>query len=245
GDPDDPVDAEVALPARPLPHPPQEGDAPCRVAGPGVFDHARQACYRSKCRIMYGMIYDEPPAIVAEGLRKRYGKVNALDGFDLAVPEGTVCGLLGRNGTGKTTAVRVLSTLLQPDGGRARVAGCDVTRDPWAVRRRIGFVGQHAAVDEALSGRQNLEMFARLHHLTARASRRRAAELLDQYGLAGDGDRLVKQYSGGMRRRLDMAASLVLTPAVLFLDEPTTGLDPRGRLEVWECVRALVGAGTT
>jgi ABC-2 type transport system ATP-binding protein len=184
-------------------------------------------------------------AVVAEGLRKRYGDVCALDGLDLAVPAGTVCGLLGPNGAGKTTAVRILSTLLRPDGGRAEVAGFDVTRQAAQVRRRIGLVGQHAAVDEILSGRQNLVMFGRLHHLGARRAARRADELLERFGLAGTGGKPVKQYSGGMRRRLDLAASLILAPTVLFLDEPTAGLDPRGRNEMWQAVRALVADGTT
>ncbi len=184
-------------------------------------------------------------AIVTEGLRKRYRAVNALDGFDIAIPEGTVCGLLGPNGAGKTTALRILATLLRADGGRAVVAGFDVAREPERVRRRIGLVGQHAALDEALSGRQNLEMFARLHHLGAPVARGRAGELLEQYGLASTGDRPVRRYSGGMRRRLDLAASLVLAPPVLLLDEPTTGLDPRGRGEVWEAIRSLVRDGTT
>jgi ABC-2 type transport system ATP-binding protein len=183
--------------------------------------------------------------VLAEGLRKRYGSANALDGFDLAVPEGSVCGLLGPNGAGKTTAVRILTTLLRPDGGRARVAGFDVVRQAAQVRHRIGLLGQHTAVDEVLSGRQNLVLFGRLHHLDARLADRRADQLLEQFGLAGIGPKPVKQYSGGMRRRLDLAASLILAPPVLFLDEPTTGLDPRGRNEVWEAVRALVAAGTT
>jgi len=183
--------------------------------------------------------------VLAEGLRKRYGRASALDGFDLDVPEGTVCGLLGPNGAGKSTAVRILTTLLRPDGGRALVAGFDVVRQAAQVRYRIGLLGQHTAVDEVLSGRQNLVLFARLHHLGAGAAGRRADELLERFGLAGTGAKPVKQYSGGMRRRLDLAASLILAPPVLFLDEPTTGLDPRGRNEVWEAVRALVAAGTT
>src|SRR5262245_49298864 len=184
-------------------------------------------------------------AVVAEGLRKRYGETRALDGFDVAVPPGTVCGLLGPNGAGKTTAVRILTTLLRPDGGRAEVAGFDVTRQAAQVRYRIGLLGQHAAVDDVLSGRQNLEMFGRLYHLGARAARRRAGELLERFGLADAGDKPAKRYSGGMRRRLDLAVSLILAPEVLFLDEPTTGLDPRGRSEVWEAVRGLVAGGTT
>jgi ABC-2 type transport system ATP-binding protein len=183
--------------------------------------------------------------IVAEGLRKRFGEKTALDGVDLTVGEGTVHGVLGPNGAGKTTAVRILTTLLKPDSGRAVVAGFDVTREPGRVRAHIGLVGQHAAVDEALSGRQNLELFGRLYHLSPAGARTRASELLDQFALADTGKKPVKQFSGGMRRRLDLAASLILRPRVLFLDEPTTGLDPRGRNEVWEAVRALVRAGTT
>jgi ABC-2 type transport system ATP-binding protein len=183
--------------------------------------------------------------IVCDRLCKRYRDTIALDGFDLAVPAGVVYGLLGPNGAGKTTAVRVLATLLRPDGGRAEVAGFDVVTQADRVRERIGLVGQDAAVDEVLSGRQNLELFGRLHHLGARAARRRADELLARFGLAETGAKPVKQYSGGMRRRLDLAASFVVAPAVLFLDEPTTGLDPHNRNEVWHTVRALVDAGTT
>ncbi|WKX71006.1 ATP-binding cassette domain-containing protein [Streptomyces sp. XD-27] len=185
------------------------------------------------------------PAVLAEGLRKRYGDHNALDGLDLAVPRGTVYGLLGPNGAGKTTAVRILSTLARPDGGRAEVAGFDVAREPRRVRRRIGLTGQYAALSEGLTARQNLTQFGRLYHLDQRAARRRAAELLDRFGLAEAADRGVKEFSGGMRRRLDLAVSMILAPEVLFLDEPTTGLDPRGRNEVWEAVRALVAGGTT
>ncbi|MEV0223677.1 ATP-binding cassette domain-containing protein [Streptomyces sp. NPDC050704] len=184
-------------------------------------------------------------AVRAEGLEKRYGEKRALDGFDLAVREGTVHGLLGPNGAGKTTAVRILATLLKLDGGHARVAGLDVARQPREVRARIGLTGQYAAVDEVLTGRQNLEMFGRLFHLGGRRARLRAVELLEQFDLADAADKGVGKYSGGMRRRLDLAASMILTPSVLFLDEPTTGLDPRGRGEVWESVRALVTGGTT
>jgi ABC-2 type transport system ATP-binding protein len=184
-------------------------------------------------------------AVVAEGLRKRYGDHQALDGFDLAVPEGTVCGLLGPNGAGKTTAVRILATLLRYDSGRAEVGGFDVARQAIEVRRKIGLVGQQAAVDEILTGRQNLEMFGRLFHLSSREARRRADELLEQFGLTEAGRRAAKTYSGGMRRRLDIAASMILAPAVLFLDEPTTGLDPRGRSEVWDAIRHMVSAGTS
>ena len=184
-------------------------------------------------------------AVLVDRLRKRFGDKIALDGFDLHVPAGTVCGLLGPNGAGKTTLVRILSTLLTCDGGRAEVAGFDVATRAMQVRRRIGLVGQHAAVDEVLSGRQNLELFGRLYHLSAAAARARATELLDRFGLADTGNKAVKQYSGGMRRRLDLAAGMILAPEVLFLDEPTTGLDPRGRNEVWAAVRSLVADGTT
>jgi ABC-2 type transport system ATP-binding protein len=184
-------------------------------------------------------------AVVAHGLRKRFGETTALDGVDLAVPAGSVCGLLGPNGAGKTTAVRILATLLRHDGGRAEVAGFDVATEPDRVRASIGLLGQHAAVDDVLSGRQNLVLFGRLSHLDGRTARRRAGELLDRFGLADAADRTVSTYSGGMRRRLDLAVSLILAPRVLFLDEPTTGLDPRGRNEVWEAVRALVARGTT
>ncbi|MBG6103378.1 ABC-2 type transport system ATP-binding protein [Micromonospora vinacea] len=184
-------------------------------------------------------------AIAAEGLRKRYRDRYALDGFDLRVPQGTVCGLLGPNGAGKTTAVRILSTLLRLDEGRAEVAGFDVTRQPDQVRYRIGLVGQHPALDEALSGRQNLVLFGRLFHLGRRRAQQRAVELLERFGLVDAAEQPVSTYSGGMRRRLDLAAGMILAPAVLFLDEPTTGLDPRGRNEVWESVRELVRTGTT
>ncbi|MGH3358240.1 MAG: ATP-binding cassette domain-containing protein [Nocardioidaceae bacterium] len=184
-------------------------------------------------------------AIDAEGLRKVYGGNRALDGFDLRFAQGTVCGLLGPNGAGKTTAVRVLTTLARLDRGRAVVAGHDVATAPTRVRERIGLVGQNAAVDEVLNARQNLVMFGRLFHLGARDAERRADELLEQFDLSDVGDTSVKTFSGGMRRRLDLAASLLLRPEVLFLDEPTTGLDPRGRNEVWAAVRSLVGMGTT
>ncbi|WP_242572918.1 ATP-binding cassette domain-containing protein [Streptomyces sp. NP-1717] len=188
---------------------------------------------------------DATDAIVMEGVRKRYGEKAALDGLDLAVARGTVHGVLGPNGAGKTTAVRVLATLLRHDEGEVRVAGHDVRTEAREVRRRIGLLGQHAAVDEELSGWQNLEMFGRLYHLGARRAASRAGELLERFGLADTGRKAVKRYSGGMRRRLDLAASLITDPAVLFLDEPTTGLDPRGRAEVWASVRSLVGGGTT
>ncbi|MFF5496403.1 ATP-binding cassette domain-containing protein [Streptomyces aquilus] len=184
-------------------------------------------------------------AITVDGARKRYGAKQALDGLDLTVARGTVHGVLGPNGAGKTTLVRILSTLLRPDAGRIEVAGHDVVRQAYAVRLRIGLLGQHAALDEELGGRQNLEMFGRLHHLGARRARARADELLERFALTDTGRKAVRHYSGGMRRRLDLAASLITEPEVLFLDEPTTGLDPRGRAEVWASVRSLVGGGTT
>ncbi|HWS34730.1 MAG TPA: ATP-binding cassette domain-containing protein [Actinoplanes sp.] len=184
--------------------------------------------------------------IVAEGLHQRYrGGAVALDGFDLNVPEGIVHGLLGPNGAGKTTAVRVLATLLGFGTGRAEVAGADVRRDPASVRERIALTGQYAAVDDLLSGRQNLVLFGRLHRMRAREAGRRADELLERFDLTGAAGRSAKTYSGGMRRRLDLAASLIRRPRVLFLDEPTTGLDPRSRNQVWQAVRGLVAEGTT
>jgi ABC-2 type transport system ATP-binding protein len=187
----------------------------------------------------------DAPAIEAEGLVKNYGKTKALSGLDLTVPASTVYGLLGPNGAGKTTAVRVLATLLRPDGGRATVDGHDVVTEAAAVRRTIGLTGQYAALDEYLTGRSNLVMIGRLSRLTERAARRRADELLDRFGLAEAATRSVKTYSGGMRRRLDLAASLIGHPAVLFLDEPTTGLDPNARALMWDIVRELVADGTT
>jgi ABC-2 type transport system ATP-binding protein len=182
-------------------------------------------------------------AIEAEGLRKSFG--NALRGVDLTVPPGDVCALLGPNGAGKTTAVRVLATLIRPDGGTARVAGHDVAREPGKVRAAIGLAGQHAAVDDDLTGRENLLILGLMQHLGRRRARARAAELLERFDLADAGGRLVKTWSGGMRRRLDLIASLIVTPAVLFLDEPTTGLDPRSRSEIWSAVRSLAAEGTT
>jgi ABC-2 type transport system ATP-binding protein len=187
----------------------------------------------------------EARAVRADGLIKHFGTTAALAGFDLEVPAGSVHGVLGPNGAGKTTALRVLTTLLRPDGGRAEVAGFDVVRQADDVRHRIGLVGQNAAVDEVLDGRQNLVMFGRLFHLPVPAAKRRADELLERFGLADVGRKPISKYSGGMRRRLDLAASLILAPAVMFLDEPTTGLDPRGRNEVWEAIRDLVRGGTT
>jgi ABC-2 type transport system ATP-binding protein len=184
-------------------------------------------------------------AISVSGLIKRYGEKVVLDGVHLQVERGSVCALLGPNGAGKTTAVRVMTTLTRPDGGRVEVAGIDVARHPRAVRRRIGLIGQQPAVDDVLGARQNLVLFARLHHLDRRAAGVRADELLEQVGLTGTGAQPVREFSGGMRRRLDIAAGLVLAPEVLFLDEPTTGLDPAGRRDVWDAVRALVAGGTT
>ncbi|HEX6197940.1 MAG TPA: ATP-binding cassette domain-containing protein [Jiangellaceae bacterium] len=183
--------------------------------------------------------------IVMERVVKRYGAIRALAGLDLTVAEGSVHGLLGPNGAGKTTVVRVLSTLLRYDAGRVEVAGFDVARQPGEVRERIALTGQYAAVDEILSGRQNLTMFGRLFGLGPRQARRRADELLEEFGLTDTADRSAGQYSGGMRRRLDLAASLIRAPYVLFLDEPTTGLDPRTRNELWAAVRAIVAGGTT
>jgi ABC-2 type transport system ATP-binding protein len=187
----------------------------------------------------------EDPAITADGLVKIYGKTKALAGLDLAVPAGTVFGLLGPNGAGKTTAVRVLSTLLRPDGGRAQVLGRDVVTQAPAVRRSIGLTGQYAALDEYLTGRANLVMIGQLSRLTASAARKRADGLLERFDLTEAATRAVKTYSGGMRRRLDLAASLIGHPKVLFLDEPTTGLDPNARAMMWEIVRGLAADGTT
>ena len=185
------------------------------------------------------------PAISVEGLGKRYGPVVALDGIDFQVPAGTVLGLLGPNGAGKTTTVRILTTILRPDSGRATVLGFDVARDPQAVRERIGLAGQFAAVDENLTGRENLRLVGSLTHQPKPIATRRADELLDRFGLAEAADRTVRTYSGGMRRRLDLAAALVHRPPVLFLDEPTTGLDPRSRSDLWGVIAELVAEGTT
>ena len=184
-------------------------------------------------------------AIWVEGLAKSFGEVQALRGIDLAVPRGTVLGVLGPNGAGKTTAVRILTTLLQPDRGRAFVEGRDVVRDAPAVRRSIGLSGQSAAIQEERTGRENLEINGRLNHLSKPRARARAAELLERFDLVDAAGRTAKTYSGGMQRRLDLAASLVGDPKVLFLDEPTTGLDPRSRLGMWDIIRSLVEGGTT
>ncbi|HZR14274.1 MAG TPA: ATP-binding cassette domain-containing protein [Acidimicrobiia bacterium] len=182
--------------------------------------------------------------VEARGLTKHYGKTRALDGLDLVAHRGRVAAVLGPNGAGKTTFVRAVATLVRPDGGSLHVAGIDAGRDPAAVRRVIGLAGQYAAVEEAMTGRENLEMVGRLFGLDRRAARRAAASVLDQLGLSADADRLVRTYSGGMRRRLDLGASLVGSPRLLLLDEPTTGLDPRSRIALWDAIRALVAAGT-
>jgi len=188
---------------------------------------------------------NEQPAILAEGVRRTFGDVLALDGLDLRVAPGTVFGLLGPNGAGKTTFVRIVATLLQPEAGRVAVLGHDVVAEPLAVRRRIGLAGQFAAVDAELTGRENVEMIGRLYRLSAREARARATEVLDRFGLADAADRRVSTYSGGMRRRLDLGASLIGRPPVLLLDEPTTGLDPRTRQELWATVEELRRDGTT
>jgi ABC-2 type transport system ATP-binding protein len=188
---------------------------------------------------------DQPPAVVADGLVKYFGDVHALDGVSFAVPTGTVLGLLGPNGAGKTTSVNILTTLLVPDAGVARVLGCDVTREPERVRASIGLAGQYAAVDENLTGAENLTLVGRLSHMRSAEIKARVDELLQRFALEHAADRVAKTFSGGMRRRLDLAAALVHRPPVLFLDEPTTGLDPQGRNELWGVIESLVESGTT
>jgi ABC-2 type transport system ATP-binding protein len=187
----------------------------------------------------------DQPAIVVDELRKHFGEVKAVDGVDLRVRPGTVFGLLGPNGAGKTTIVRILTTLLHPDGGRATVVGYDVVKDAEPLRHVIGLAGQSAAIDENLTGLENIEMVGRLYHLSAAEARRRAKDVIDRFDLTDAANRIAKTYSGGMRRRLDLGASLVGHPQILFLDEPTTGLDPRSRLEMWDIIRELVHDGTT
>src|SRR6202022_247585 len=190
-------------------------------------------------------IMTSKPAIWAEGLQKTYGKTRALAGIDLAAEEGSVLALLGPNGAGKTTAVRILTTLLKPDAGRATVAGFDVVKDANRIKSQIGLAGQSVEIDEYLTGRENLEMIGQLYHISRHDAKRRAAELLMQFDLIDAANRIAKTYSGGMRRRLDLAAALVLMPPVLFLDEPTTGLDPRSRRQVWGMISSLVREGST
>ncbi len=188
---------------------------------------------------------DNPPIVVVQGLFKAFGLIRAVDGIDLTVKPGTITSLLGPNGSGKTTFVRILCTLLQPDRGTAEIAGLDVVRQAAAVRSIIGLAGQNTAVDDILTGRENLIMMGRLYHLDSKEARRRAGDLLDFFGLSDAAERRVKTYSGGMRRRLDLAASMIAYPPMIFLDEPTTGLDPRSRLGLWEVIKGLVERGTT
>jgi ABC-2 type transport system ATP-binding protein len=194
-------------------------------------------------KLIHSTTFTDP--IRARGLTRSFGATRVLDGLDLTVPTGSLLALLGPNGSGKTTTVRILTTLLAPDGGTATVGGHDVVREGAAVRRTIGLTAQQATVDGLLTGRENLELFAGLHHLGRRRARRRAQELLERFGLADAADRRAAAYSGGMRRRLDLAASMVAEPRILFLDEPTTGLDPRSRAGLWEVIRELLDSGTT
>jgi len=210
------------------------------------FDNVNSSIKEKESGRTGGMeMTDSRPAIRVEALEKTYGKTRALRGLDLTVDEGTIVGVLGPNGAGKTTMVRILATLLRPDAGRAEVAGFDVVAQPDQVRTRIGLTGQYAAVDELLTGRENLELVAKLSHLARAQARRRATQLLERFDLVEATSQPAGTYSGGMRRRLDLAASLVAAPSILFLDEPTTGLDPRSRLAMWEVIRELVAEGTT
>src|SRR5215203_5399012 len=214
-----------------------------------VEPHSQNGSTQAEFRAPAVVQTERPGAVTAEGLVKVYkgrkSEVRALDGLDLTVDEGTVLGLLGPNGAGKTTTVRVLATLLRPDSGRATVLGHDVVRDAQRLRQEIGLSGQYAAVDENLTGAENLWMFGRLYQLPSGTSKARAGELLEQFGLSAAADRVVKTYSGGMRRRLDLASALIGRPRLLFLDEPTTGLDPRSRIGMWEVIRELVRTGAT
>jgi ABC-2 type transport system ATP-binding protein len=208
-------------------------------------DYPKSQSEHAMATIRTQRIISSENAVLAEDLKQSFGKTKALDGVSLTVKAGTVLGLLGPNGAGKTTTVRILTTLLKPDSGRAEVAGIDVLAEPERVRAAIGLTGQYAAVDEYLTGRENLIMFGQLYRLSRRSAKARAEVLLERFDLADAADRILKTYSGGMRRRLDLAASLIVSPPIIFLDEPTTGLDPRSRNGMWEVIQDLVNDGTT